>query len=166
MTVKQDIHDWIQNFLGKRNPNLNNWAPCPYARQALREKRVDIRIGTIPERDAKSLASADFTDFDVVLFVYNPTMFDADDFSARIQLLNRQLSAQDMLALDDHPDNKETVNDVTFNNGQYALMFTQSLSKLNSAAQILAAKGYYDTWPEEYLTDLFAGRVDPRSSEN
>ena len=163
MTVRQDIHDWIHAFVGKKNPNLNNWAPCPYARQALREKRVDIRIGTIPERDAKSLASADFLDFDVVLFAYNPTMFDAEDFSARIQLINRQLHDQDILALDDHPDNKETVNGVTFNNGQYALMFTQSLSRLDSAARTLAAKGYYTAWPEEYLMDLFQGRKDPRA---
>lgn len=164
MSYKNDIHSWIKNFVGKSNPDLNGFAPCPYATQALKENRVDVVIGSTPERDALALKKQDFEDLDVRVFVYNHTMFDADDFSDRIQLINRQLQSQDLLVLDDHPGNPEVVNNVVMNQGEYALMFAQSLSRLEDAARKLAKRGYYDTWPEEYLKDLFAGREDPRSS--
>jgi hypothetical protein len=32
--AKTDIEQWIVDFVEKPNPMLNNWAPCPYARQA------------------------------------------------------------------------------------------------------------------------------------
>ena len=162
MSYKTDIVDWINQFVSRSNPNLNNQAPCPYASQALRDNRVDIRIGNVPERDAASLTKQAFDQLDVIIFVYNPLLFDAEDFSARIQLINRQLRDQDLLVLDDHPENEEIVNTVKMNQGKYALMFAQSLSRLDDAAQKLARKGYYDNWPEEYLTDLFQGRKDPR----
>jgi len=38
----------------------------------------------------------------------------------------------------------------------------QSLSDLDSKAKLIAAKGFYDSWPEHYLTALFKHRQDPR----
>jgi hypothetical protein len=48
------------------------------------------------------------------------------------------------------------------NQGTYAIVFVQDLAKLNHFAQILGNKGFYNGWPEEYLTVLFTGREDPR----
>jgi hypothetical protein len=72
------------------------------------------------------------------------------------------LLARDMLALEDHPADVENVNGVIMNQGKYALVLVQSLSKLNTAAKQMGSKGFYHTWPEEYLTGLFEHRVDPR----
>jgi hypothetical protein len=49
------------------------------------------------------------------------------------------------------------------NQGVWAICFLQELNKLNSHARMLADRGFYDSWPDEYLTVLFAGREDPRS---
>jgi hypothetical protein len=49
------------------------------------------------------------------------------------------------------------------NQGTYALALVQSLSDLDARAKQLAAKGFYDSWPEEYLKTLFKHRKDPRS---
>ena len=46
--------------------------------------------------------------------------------------------------------------------GKYALSLVQSLSKLDDSAEQMANKGFYHTWPEEYLTALFNNRKDPR----
>jgi hypothetical protein len=67
-----------------------------------------------------------------------------------------------MFALADHPADVETVNGVVMNQGTYAICFLQNLDKLNSHAVMLAEKGFYNGWPEEYLTLLFSGRQDPR----
>jgi hypothetical protein len=48
------------------------------------------------------------------------------------------------------------------NNGTYALILLQSLTDLNEKAQLIARKGFYDTWPDEYLKLLFKNRQDPR----
>ena len=48
------------------------------------------------------------------------------------------------------------------NQGKYALAVVQSLSDLDERARQMADKGFYDTWPEEYLTPLFKHRKDPR----
>jgi hypothetical protein len=56
------------------------------------------------------------------------------------------------------------VNGVCMNQGTYALMLVQNLSDLNEKAQLVAKKGFYDTWPEEYLQALFNHRKDPRAT--
>ena len=64
--------------------------------------------------------------------------------------------------LEDHPAEAEVVNSVCMNQGKYALSLVQSLSKLDDSAEQMASKGFYHTWPEEYLTALFNNRKDPR----
>ena len=83
---EQSIHNWIRDFVSKSNPQLNGHSPCPYAAQALKEKRVDILLGSTPERDGLLLTSNDFEHLDVKVFCYNASMFDAVDFSERIYL--------------------------------------------------------------------------------
>jgi len=43
--VKQDINDWIENFLEVKHPDLGNWTPCPYARSARLKQSYEVRIG-------------------------------------------------------------------------------------------------------------------------
>jgi hypothetical protein len=77
--------------------------------------------------------------------------------------LNEQfLVRHNLLALADHPGDPEIVNGVSMNQGTYALALVQSLSDLNHKAKAMADKGFYDSWPEEYLTMLFQHRADPR----
>ena len=60
------------------------------------------------------------------------------------------------------PSDAEIVNGVCMNQGTYALALVQSLTDLNAKAQQMASKGFYDSWPEEYLSTLFQHRQDPR----
>jgi len=57
----------------------------------------------------------------------------------------------------------EIVNGICMNQGTYALALVQSLSDLNVKARLMATKGFYDSWPEDYLTALFQHREDPRT---
>ena len=47
------------------------------------------------------------------------------------------------------------------NQGTYALALVQSLSDLDAKTKQIAAKGFYDSWPKEYLKLLFKHRQDP-----
>ena len=40
--IKKDLITWMKEFVEKPNSLLGNWAPCPYARQARLQDKVDI----------------------------------------------------------------------------------------------------------------------------
>ena len=159
--AKQDIEQWIVDFVEKSNPLLNNWAPCPYARQARLDKKIDIRQGCFNPID--DLKQVNMAEFDVVAYVYGQERWPADEFNELVDIVNRvHLSSQGLIALADHPNDQESVNGVVMNQGTYAIVFVQNLEKLNHFAKILGRKGFYNGWDEEYLKVLFAGREDPR----
>ena len=159
--AKRDVLDWVINFVEQPNEKLNGWAPCPHARMARTQGQFDIRPGTIdPYTDLQKIELGSFM---VIAFIYDRTVMDADKFNQQVSAVNQGfLLPRDIIALADHPDDEEEVNGVTMNQGKYAIAFVQPLSKLNEFAKIIAAKGYYNNWPEEYLEVLFEGREDPR----
>jgi hypothetical protein len=159
--AKQDIEQWIVDFVEKPASLLNGWPPCPYARQARLNKQVDIRQGCFNPID--DLKQVNMSEFDVVAYVYGRERWPADEFNELVDIVNRvYLNLQGLIALADHPDDIESVNGVVMNQGTYAIVFVQNLNKLNHFAKILGSKGFYNGWDEEYLTVLFAGREDPR----
>lgn len=161
--VKQDIEHWIINFVEVPNPALGSWPPCPYARSARLKKSFDIRIGIDPYYDLKSQGRAGMGDKEVIIFAYDPKVWLHEMFAGSIDLVNKQvLVPRNLIALEDHPDDIEMVNGVCMNQGTYALAMMQSLGDLNAKAKLMAAKGFYDVWPEDYLQVLFQHRQDPR----
>jgi len=160
--AKKDIEQWIVDFVEKSNPLLNGWAPCPYARQARLNKQIDIRPGCFnPIDDLKHIT---MNQFDVVAYVYGQERWAAEEFNDLVDIVNRvYLNSQGLIALADHPGDQESVNGVIMNQGTYAIVFVQDLTKLNHFAKILGSKRFYDGWDEEYLKVLVAGREDPRS---
>ena len=162
-TVKQDIESWIVNFVEVPHPALGGFPPCPYARSARLKHSYDVVLGMDPYYDLKNRARWGMGDREVIIYVYDPTEWPLSLFSASLHSANHEhLLRQDMLALEDHPDDVENVNGVIMNQGTYALALVQSLSDLNSRARQMASKGFYDSWPEDYLKALFQHREDPR----
>lgn len=159
--AKLDIEQWIVDFVEKPNLQLNNWPPCPYARQARLNQQVDIRPGCFnPVDDVKQV---ELGGFEVVVYVYDRTRWSATEFNELVETANiSYLSQRGLIALADHPDDVETVAGVVMNQGTYAIVFVQDSAKLNHFAKILGGKNFYKDWPEEYLAVLFAGRIDPR----
>lgn len=161
--VQYDIEHWIANFVEVPHPALGGWAPCPYARKARLERDFEVRIGTDPYLDLRSIAQIGISR-SVVIFVYESTSYTPEQFHAQLDSANTEfLLAKDLLVLEDHPELPEIVNGISMNQGTYALAMVQSLSDLNHKAQLVARKGFYDTWPEEYLQELFKHRQDPRT---
>lgn len=162
-TVQADIESWIVNFVEVPHPALGNWAPCPYARRARLEQDYTVKIGVNPYFDLLNVAQNGLSGKSVLILAYDPDEFFYSQFNKDIRAANEEvLLSRDLLALEDHPGDPEIVNGVCMNQGTYALALVQSLSDLNQKAKLMAAKGFYDAWPEEYLTALFHHRRDPR----
>jgi hypothetical protein len=161
--VKRDIEQWIVNFVEVTHPNLGNWPPCPYARRARLDNDYDVRIGLAPIHDLIQLSNDGLSGKSVVILAYDPDYVSHDELSSAIVMVNQKfLLPNDLIALEDHPADPEIVNGVSMNQGTYALALVQSLSDLNAKAKAMAAKGFYDSWPKEYLEALFQNREDPR----
>ena len=161
-TVTHDIERWMATFVEVPHPALGGWAPCPYARKARLDRDFEVRLGVNPYFDLKFIAHTGIRK-SVVIFVYESTDYSYEQFHAFIESANQEfLLSQDLLALEDHPADAEIVNGISMNQGTYAIVFVQDLTKLNHFAGILGKKDFYKDWPEEYLEVLFSGRIDPR----
>jgi hypothetical protein len=161
--VHRDVEHWMATFVEMPHPELGGWPPCPYARKARLDRDFEVRLGVNPYFDLKVVSQTGIAK-SVVIFVYESTVYTAEQFAVQIAAANTEfLLPQDLLALEDHPDLPELVNGISMNQGSYALALVQSLSDLNAKAKTMAQKGFYDTWPEDYLHELFAHRQDPRS---
>lgn len=162
-TVKTDIEQWIETFVEVKNPALGNWPPCPYARKARLERDYTIRVGVNPYFDLLNVARDGLGGKSVLILAYDPKQFSRVQFASDLNAANEEvLLRNDIIALEDHPDDPEIVNGVVMNQGPYALALVQSLGDLNEKARLMGRQGFYDSWPEEYLTELFHHRQDPR----
>ena len=162
--VTADIEQWITGFLEVPHPALGGFPPCPYARAARIKRSFEIYLGSDPYFDLKNRARWGMGNLEVIIYVYDPQEWSHDLFSSSIESANREhLVRRNMLALEDHPTDVEMVNGVCMNQGTYALALVQSLSDLDTKAQLMASRGFYHDWPEEYLTGLFQHRQDPRT---
>lgn len=161
--VKRDIEQWLTNFVEVPHPALGGWPPCPYARSARLKNSYSVLIGTDPVTDLKSRSQCGMQNQEVYVYVYDPNWVSHSELSRSINLANQQwLLPCDMIALEDHPDDPEVINGVSMNQGTWALALVQSLSELNAKASSLGQRGFYQSWPESYLRELFQHRKDPR----
>jgi hypothetical protein len=162
--VKQSILKWMENFLEVEHPALGKWAPCPYARKARLDGRIDIRLGINPYDDLIDLAKEGIGDKEVVVLAYDPQLYSADEYEIDIAEGNAAIKEYGLISLSDHPNSLEEVNGVEMNHGEYALSIVAPTVNLNDASAKLYRAGYYDTWKESYMDDVFTGRKDPRDS--
>lgn len=161
--VKQDIAQWIENFVEVPHPALGGWPPCPYARSARLKNSYEVFVGNDPYYDLKNRSRWGMNSREVIIYAYDPQEWSHTALSVSINSANKEyLLRNNLIALEDHPDDLEIVNGVCMNQGTYALALVQSLSDLNEKAQTIAARGFYHNWPEEYLQGLFQHRQDPR----
>ena len=162
VTVQSDIERWIETFVEVPHPDLGGWPPCPYARKARLDRDFEVRLGKDPYWDAAD-ASIKGLPKSVVIYVYDATLWSHMEFEYKLNQANHHwLVPHDLIALEDHPADAEIVNGVSMNQGTYALMLVQNLTDLNEKAELVAKKGFYHSWPAEYLEVLFKHRKDPR----
>jgi hypothetical protein len=162
--LRQDILHWSENFVERPHPALGGWAPCPFARSARLKNTIGIFVGTDPYYDLKNRNNQGMGPYEVVIYAYDPAEWNYDLFSTSLAQANHEfLQHNDLIALEDHPDDPEIVNGIQMNQGQYALALVQPLADLDQRARGMAQKGFYHAWPEEYLKILFQHRKDPRT---
>ena len=149
--MKKEIIKWMKEFVEVPNAKLGNWAPCPYARKARLDKQIEIVEG-------ESLLY-DFDDIDldakeVYVFWYRRQHYTVDELTQIVKELNERYMEEDMVFLEDHPDDDEIINGERMNFGSAILVIVQRLSKLNEASDALSKTDYYKHWSKKNLRDV------------
>lgn len=155
--VTAELLKWMEEFVEKPHPSLGGWPPCPFARQARLSNNIDIQQGKDPYTDCLSLIDYDWSK-EVVVFWYN--YLDPEWFIDSVNRANSILLTKDIVALEDHPETEEIVSGIKMNFGLCPIIVLQKNSKLNSAADQLKEKGYYDTWSQGDLDKIVTWRYN------
>jgi len=159
--IRQQLNQWLIDFVEKPNPLLNNWPPCPYARQARLNNKITIKFCEVFEfMDIIRESMYALEEKDVVVICFNHNHIDPVSLQEFVAGTNKTLMPVNYVILEDHPNSPEFVNGVKMNFGHCGLLILQKLDKLNTAADHLKEKGYYDTWPKENLDEVVTWRYD------
>jgi hypothetical protein len=161
--IKAEVITWLKTFVEKPNKLLGGWAPCPYARQARINNKIQIEVSEAvlleaAIKDNLFLLDEDPIDGteaekDVLVVCFDHKEISPNELSEFVEKLNHeQLMVDDYLILEDHPDEPaDQVNSLDMHFGKCGLLLVQRLSKLNEASEQLKDKGYYDNWNEDEL---------------
>ena len=104
--IRQQLTQWLINFVENPNPLLGNWAPCPYARQARIANKIHVVFDN-PLEIANYVTFLD--DYDVVVLCFDHTKFSASQIELFTKHINSILMCKYYVALEDHPDDEEMV---------------------------------------------------------
>jgi hypothetical protein len=158
-TAKQDLSDWIVNFLDIPQALLNNIAPCPFAKAALINNKINFVIGTDSIiQDMLLLNSQWNSEYEGVVLIY-PQDIDVEKFSESVEYVNQYYYKNSgLLALEDHPQVIEDIAGLRFNNHKYAIIIIQRAEKLQKASEILAKRGYYKNWTRQDIENVIEWR--------
>ncbi len=157
--AKEYMLKWIGEFVSKPNPLLNNFPPCPFAKQAMLEKKISFEVCNIKINSYLQNKADNWTDDVDVCCIFAPNI-DAVNLSVVVEMTNKvYLMPMNLVALEDHPDAEENINGVIMNNGKYPIVLMQRLSKIQNFSNLLKKQGYYDVWSKENLDDVVNWRT-------
>ena len=154
MIARQQIESWILNFLSKPNSVFNNLPPCPYAKQAWLDGKVEV-IETDSKHLEQQICKILETfpdDKDLVMFVLDPNEVSYE----QLELISKQYKNEKFALLEDHPNQREAIKDVVLNNSEYAIIFVQRREELARARNALDGTGYYNNFDHAYKKEVLS----------
>jgi hypothetical protein len=166
MIATEYITKWMKEFVEKEHPVFAGLPPCPYARQARLQGRVQMIHMTSAEPDSNCwhhIERTNFEETDALILILDPKRWTLKYTHDVVDQLNSVFMPKDVVVLEDHPRQKEEIHGVIVNNGRYILLLCQRLSTLNRFSEVLKKKGYYDQWSKKNIADVVTWRLGQRS---
>jgi len=150
--VEKDIIGWIKR-ISEKHDELGGFAICPFARKALKEKKIFWSfIGYEPSAYISRYMEMMNEDYEVVLFYNLKKNLTDQDCIELINKLNNKFP--NIVFLKDHPDNPGFINGINTSNGEYPVIIAQPKGKLIDARLALEKTKYYDVWSDEYKKEI------------
>ena len=160
--MESDISSWIIDRLSVSLPTFNNMPACPFAKQALLRNRVKIiQLDNKHDFEAQldKLTTMWPEDIEVVVLGTAPNNISSEELTELTETANSTfLKQRGYLALEDHPQELEYVEDFCVNEGNWALILLQASSKIAEARAMLSNRGYYKHWDQNYYNEVVLER--------
>ena len=150
---REEVIRWVKEFVEVPHPMFANYPPCPYAKQARLDGKVDFRVLTDAEPDSNIWCNIDHFNFDskdVLVIIADAKRWTAHYTQKLAAQLNGTYQHRDLLIMEDHPELVEKVKDVKLNQGKYTLLLVQRRTKLMKFEDILKKTDYYKNWSKGY----------------
>lgn len=173
MSIQADLRDWSQKVLEVPNETLNGLPACPYAKEAWKQNKVHVvETQSLIADTADQILKFDNT-YDLVV-VASYRFPDIDFFNSYVDFLNDKHTEKDLHIMGFHPDYGAEDAELDFLyehdwessvDAEYAMMFIQSLSKVDDASLKLEKLGYYDAYPREEYETLVLDRRKRRNEQ-
>lgn len=161
LKVKAELDRWLIEFVEANNPQLEDWAPCPYAKAARLSGMISTKFCEVSELyDVVRESIETLEHKDVVVVCFDHHMINPVELQEVVFGMNKMLMPINYVILEDHPDAPEYVNGVKMNFGLCGLLVLQKLSKLNTASDKLCSQGYYNTWDKKSLDEVVNWRYE------
>lgn len=159
--VRAHIRRWVDETLSVPSPLFNNLPPCPYAREALLNNRVDIRCVDGAELlGAVAKLQQTWDDkHELILLASDPATITPEALIAGIEGANPLFEASDLVCFFDHPRCEDPKYIVTSANGEYVLVGVQRLGNFLKAAKPLYKKKYFEQARKQYLDPDKLGKL-------
>jgi len=159
-SIKEQLHNWLIDFVEKPNEALNGWSPCPYARQARINNQIEIVYSDSVDLYMTAIDCIPYLDNkEVVVIAFDHNSIDPVTLQEAVYYLNERLLPTNYVVLEDHPHIPEYINGVKMNFGHCGLLILQKLDKLTIASNQLKEKGYYDVWSKNDLESVVSWRT-------
>ena len=157
--IVKNLTKWMSEFIEIPNPKLGDWAPCPFARQARINNSISIKFAEIAELTQTVRESIEeLKSKEVVVVCFDHNNINPVELQHYVEGMNKTLTAENYVILEDHPRTPEYINGVCMNFGQCGLLIIQKLDKLNNASDQLREKGYYKSWSQNNLDSVVSWR--------
>lgn len=163
MNLTDSLRTWIDSSLSSPVSFLGNLPPCPFAREAMLNKKIEIlssnsinmendlvkALNQFPKNKQSEMQIVAIDDWQncevtrVQNLIYN---------------LREKYFRDDIWILYDHPQLSEVIEGFSFNHGSLLLFMIQKLSHLVRASNDLHAIGYYKNWPQAYYAEVVGYR--------
>jgi len=157
---KEDVEKWIVDWVSVYNDKLKH-IPCPFAKKAMLDGQIEWSFVESIDK-LRSLFENVYFDKEVWMIGFDPDNINSSELSEEVHRFNMDYMPKGIIALEDHPYDKEVILGEQMNQGKWGWVGVQRLSKIDRASQQLARTGYYDLWPEEAYADVVAWRYDEK----
>ena len=162
--VEQDIWSWIDNFITVTNEFYNDkFPPCPFARQAVESKTVDVQVwrsGGVREfikdhaigmRDSRSLSTR--------VMVFPPRTRMRWGIGDYVESLNAELIADNLFLNTGVATTTKSRYPGSPRKEPYFIVIANSLDAVISGAESLMKTDYYAKWPADHYAHVVERRA-------
>lgn len=163
MSAYEDIKKWTFDFLSKPLPEFNNLPPCPFAKKAFLDNKIVVveldKTNTDKSTKDKFIEvlqnlAQHWPDAEAVVITCSPQAISSDELTGIVDNTKQFLKQNNLAAFEDHPDYLEKIGDCVLNNGDYAFIIVQEITKLVQIRKTLENTGYYNNWSQDYLDEV------------